>query len=578
MPDNAPSPASTGVVNFHIMIDGVEISTSYYSVKNILTIREVNRIPVARIVLEDGSAALQDFPVSNEDRFIPGKKIEIQAGFGAASSSIFKGVIHKHSLQIRTQGSPVLIIECRDEAVKLTLGLNSRYFENMKDSDAIKEILDEARLSMILEQTKATHKEIVQYNCSDWDFIVSRADANGQFVSVEDGFVKIQKPVYSSPPVLALSFGNNILEFDAEMDSRYQFDHAEVNSWDTGSGVIRTAAFKDENVVEPGNLSGNDLSRQFAYNYKINHEGSPAEEATMEISGARHRRSRLAKIRGRVRCTGVANVVPNNLIQLSGVGDRFNGKAWVSGVRHEISKGTWTTDIQFGSSHRWFAEENDITAEEAAASLPAIHGLHIGIVTDLEDSDGEFRVKVKMPMISSTEEGVWCRVATLDAGSNRGSFFRPEIDDEVVLGFFDDDPRYPVVLGMLHSSKNASPVSPSNQNNEKGFVTRSGIKMIFDDQKKSFTLQTPAGKKIIMDEQGMQMLLEDENQNKILMDATGITIQSSGNIQMKAAGTLALSGGSLQVSGGAVKVSGSGTTEISSSGVLTLQGSLVKIN
>jgi Rhs element Vgr protein len=572
-----PTPVAHGVLNFRIIVDDVEISTSFYSIKSILVIRELNKIPFARIVMDDGSAALMDFPASNEDRFIPGKKIEIHAGFGDNTSAIFKGVIHKHSIQIKITSGPQLIVECRDEAVRLTLNHNSRYFENMKDSEAIQQILDEFGLSMVLEQTNVTHKEIVQYHCSDWDFIVSRADANGMFVFADNGFVKMQTPVHTAPPSLLLTFGSNMLEFDAEMDSRYQFGHCEVKSWDASGGVVRTDVLKDEKMREPGNISGNDLSAQFAYNYIINHEGSPANEATMEISGARHRRSRLSKIRGRVRCTGVANVLPNSLIEINGVGDRFNGKAWVSGVRHEIARGLWTTDIQLGSSHRWFAEENEITPEPATASLPAIHGLHVGIVTDLEDPDGEFRVKVRMPMISMSDEGVWCRVATLDAGNNRGTFFRPEIGDEVVLGFFDDDPRYPVVLGMMHSGKNASPLTPANANDEKGLVTRSGMKMIFDDQKKSFMLQTPAGKKIIIDEQGKQFLLADEHGNRIEMNPDGMTIKSRGTLTLSG-GTVSISGGGISVKGSDVKIEGSGSAELKSGGVVTVQGALVKIN
>src|SRR5215510_9418231 len=93
----APAPVAKGVLNFRIIVDEVEISNSYYSVKSILVIREVNKMPFARIVMDDGSAAKMDFPVSDEDRFIPGKKIEIQSGFGDSTSIIFKGVIHKHS-------------------------------------------------------------------------------------------------------------------------------------------------------------------------------------------------------------------------------------------------------------------------------------------------------------------------------------------------------------------------------------------------------------------------------------------------------------------------------------------------
>ena len=80
-------------------------------------------------------------------------------------------------------------------------------------------------------------------------------------------------------------------------------------------------------------------------------------------------------------------------------------------------------------------------------------------MTSNEDPDGEHRVRVKLPLVNNADDGVWARVASLDAGNDRGFFFRPEIGDEVVVGFFDDDPRRPVMLGMLHSSAKAAPLT-----------------------------------------------------------------------------------------------------------------------
>ena len=85
--------------------------------------------------------------------------------------------------------------------------------------------------------------------------------------------------------------------------------------------------------------------------------------------------------------------------------------------------------------------------------LPAANGLQIGVVTALEDDpQGDDRIKCRLPMVGAGEEGLWARLATLDAGDGRGTYFRPEIGDEVVVGFLDDDPRNPVILGMCHSS------------------------------------------------------------------------------------------------------------------------------
>ena len=99
--------------------------------------------------------------------------------------------------------------------------------------------------------------------------------------------------------------------------------------------------------------------------------------------------------------------------------------------------------------------------------------MQIGIVVSNEDPDGEHRVRVRMPLVSADEDGTWARVAVLDAGDERGFFFRPEVGDEVVLGFLSDDPRQAVILGMLHSSAKAAPLQGSDDNHEKVFQSRS---------------------------------------------------------------------------------------------------------
>lgn len=86
------------------------------------------------------------------------------------------------------------------------------------------------------------------------------------------------------------------------------------------------------------------------------------------------------------------------------------------------------------------------------------------------DPNGEDRILVKVPTLDSQSQGIWTRIATLDAGNNRGSFFRPEIGDEVVLGFLNDDPRDAIVLGMLNSKAKPAPLQASDNNHQKGFL------------------------------------------------------------------------------------------------------------
>ena len=194
-------------------------------------------------------------------------------------------------------------------------------------------------------------------------------------------------------------------------------------------------------------------------------------------------------------------------MEVTGIGQRFVGKQYVAGVRHTFADGNWETDVAFGLCPDVYAATYPVTALPAGGLLPAVNGLQIGIVTALEnDPDGEDRIKVRLPLVSASEEGVWARLATLDAGDGRGTYFRPEIDDEVVVGFLDDDPRFPVVLGQLHSSAKPAPAAGSDDNNVKGYVSRSKLKLTFDDDKKVVVLETPEGNTLTLSEDGKKVV------------------------------------------------------------------------
>src|SRR5688500_18414918 len=115
----------------------------------------------------------------------------------------------------------------------MAVGRKSRYFENVKDSQATEELIKAYKgLEADVKETSVTHKELVQHHITDWDFLLLRAEANGLLVSVEDGKVKTFKPETTAEPVLQATFGSSILEFEAEMDSRNQWKQVKAISWD----------------------------------------------------------------------------------------------------------------------------------------------------------------------------------------------------------------------------------------------------------------------------------------------------------------------------------------------------------
>src|SRR5690606_9351237 len=168
---------------------------------------------------------------------------------------------------------------------------------------------------------------------------------------------------------------------------------------------------------------------------------------------------------------------------------RFDGEAYVGGVLHALSRGKWLTTVQIGQDPQWHMTR--VGQQEAWAWQPLRAGLHIGKVVQLAgDPAGEERILVKLPILGESHEGVWARLASLDAGDRRGWVLRPELDDEVLLGFLDGDAEQPVVLGQLHSSARPAPLAAEDDNHHKGWTTRSGIRLLVDDDKKVLRLET----------------------------------------------------------------------------------------
>lgn len=585
-----PNPSKHDVSTYDVVIEGQAMNASY-QLTMLSVIKEINRIPTVKLTLRDGDAAAKTFEISNSNEFIPGKKIVVKLGYDGNNKQVFKGVITKQAVQVKANGNSQLIVECRDETVKMSVGRKSRYFENVKDSQATEELVKAYKgLEVEATDTGITHKELVQHHITDWDFLLLRAEASGLLVSVEDGKVKTFKPDTKAEPVLQASYGSSIMEFEAEMDARGQWKQVKAIAWDYSNQKLFSADTEEAgDISQLGNLSGSQLAETIDLGeFELHHSGHVTEQELKQWADGVMMRSRLAKIRGRVKITGFAGIRPGDMLKLDGVGDRYNGNAFVTAVKHDIGNGSWETNIQFGLDPENYARlYKDINDEPAAGLVGGIRGLQIGTVVRLaQDPAGEERIQVRIGTLDNNANGIWSRVACLDAGAERGTFFRPELGDEVIVGFINDDPNDAVVLGMLNSSAKKAPLDANDENDEKGIFTRSRMRIHFNDKTKTITIDTPAGNSITLDEAGQTVEILDQNSNKISLGSTGVKFSSPKNIDIEAGMNLTVKAGASLSIGGAslgVKADGSVSIEgamasINASGITEIKGSLVKIN
>lgn len=596
MPES-PTTNAEGVVSLTLLSSGREIDDGI-EILSVQVRKEINKVAAATLVLVDGDMPQQDFPLSNTDTFEPGAEVEVRAGYANDTETLFKGIVVRHQIKIDGNNFARLVVECRDKAVAMTVGRKNANYVDAKDGEVISKLISSySGLTASVDSTSAQHGELVQYYCTDWDFMLARAEASGLLVLVDDGKVTVQTPRGDTAASLQVTYGTDLIEFDAAVDARTQLQQVRAVSWDQTTQDVVEQSANATSVTQQGNLQSAQLASVIGLaSYRLQTNAPMKADFLESWAGSRQLKAGLARIRGRMRFQGNAKPKIGGVIALAGVGDRFSGNVFVSSVRHDLAGGSWVTELGFGLPEEWYAEQHQLMAPPAGALVPGVQGLQIGVVNKLdEDPDGNHRVQVTIPLLQAETEGVWARLASFYGSDGIGAFFVPEVGDEVVLGYLNSDPAHPVILGALYSSKRTPPYGLSKENNIKAVVTRSGLKIEFDDDNKIVTIVTPNSNQIVLSDDGKSILLRDQNGNKIELDEGGILMSSPKDIAIEATGKLSLQANGdiavqsqsdvgvkgLNINSSAeagLTAQGSASAELSSSGQTTVKGSVVIIN
>lgn len=589
---DSPTKKSDRVLSCTVYSEGKDVGSDYRLVSAFVRM-EANRIGKATLQFNAGDMAKQTFKETDSDTFKPGKTIRLDAGTPDAEKTIFEGVVVMLNMEIDEQQRPRMVVECRDVLFAATLGRKNKVFEKQKDSEIIQTVLSSYG-NVSVDATSFKHPALVQYYCTDWDFALSRADVNGLLITCAGKEISVKKPKVSDSPVVTVAYGVDLIDFRGGVSATEQFAAVEAVSWDIGKqAVVKTSASKPA-LNKQGNTAVTDLETGDKYLVQTD---IPAESGVMKAwADSLALKAGLARYRGTFSFSGNAAVVPGCIVELKGLGARFNGNVFVGAVEHTIREQVWITRVDMGISPQNITDEPDVTAPPASGRLPGIEGLHIGKVKQLKgDPAGELRILVDIPVLDGDNNSIWARWATLYAGEDRGHFFLPEPDDEVVVGFLNNDPVHPVILGNLYSSKQPAPYELDDKNLKKVIATKEKLKIEFDDEKKMITLETPGKNKIEINDDKKSIQLTDQNKNQLTLNDQGITFDCAKNIVLKAKGDISLeASGKVEVKakmdmtlegmnvnanakvGFAAK--GKATAEVSASGQTTIKGGMVMIN
>lgn len=195
-----------------------------------------------------------------------------------------------------------------------------------------------------------------------------------------------------------------------------------------------------------------------------------------------------------------------------------------------------------------------------------LYGLAVGIVTNNQDPDGMGRVKVRFPWLSDDAESYWARVATPMAGKARGLYCLPEVDDEVLVAFEHGSVEFPYIIGALWNGQDKPPLANSDgKNNQRALVSRSGHTILLDDTDGEESI-------VIRDKSGKNSITISTKDNSI-------TIAAGGDLTLKAAGKLSLSGKGIEiVSSDAMTLKATKNFDASAGPQMNLKGNMININ
>ncbi|WP_111709999.1 phage baseplate assembly protein V [Lutibacter citreus] len=546
------------VLQIEIHIDGVLTELHTY-LKKVEIHYELNKIPSAKLRFIEanpdiGSGKQYLEKVSLEIN----KLIEIKISSNEGMKTIFKGMIFRLEKNVYPEVGFEIKLDCKDTSINLIAELEQVANENF-----------ETKMNRFLQKVNVTKngsvdletygEEIVTKNpgTSAWDYIVGYMDSLGFMTNMREGEYNIYNSIEPEKTIKYVAKnGTNVFEFEAKEEEIV--GNVELRYWNPKDQRTITVT----SPTEATNTSGTEVLEMGTISYK--------KETIEQMAKARAAKHSLVSIKGKLKTYGNISTKCGEYLQTEKVNSKIDGKPLLISVEHHIiENGCWDTSYNFGlENNNSFAENISSSSTNTAQRIGQtnnVNGLQIGVVTQIvDDPENEFRIKVRIPStLPENDEGVWARLSSIQAGNERGGFFIPEIDDEVIIGCFNNNPDTPVILGKLYSSANPPPLPITEDNYVQGFVSKENTKILINDEDKSVEISTDNGNKLLISDNEKGFVLEDENGNKLIMNQNGITLESASDINLKASGNITIEG--IQ-------------NTIKASGVMEISGSLIQLN
>jgi phage protein D/phage baseplate assembly protein gpV len=508
------------------------------------------------------------------------------------------------------------VIRGYDQSHRLFRGRGTHTYIQVTASDVAAKVATRAGLKAgKMDRTSTVYPHLTQGGVTDWEFLQGLAQEVGVEVSVTDGAVNFCTPTTASTAPdksgepggnpLVLQQGTDLLRFRAVVTSAEQVKEVQVRGWDlaTKKALIATSPAKTVSA-QLGGISPAELAHAFGdpvyvsadVPYRSQSEVDAAAAAMAEqIAGS------FAEFEGVAR--GNPKLRAGQAISISSIGEPFDGKYTISASRHRYDPVTGYTTA-FSVTGR--QERSLLGLAGGSGAGRGSNGPVVGLVSDTNDPESQGRVKLSFPWLSDDYVSDWARTVQVGAGKDRGGMTVPEVGDEVLVIFEQQDMRRPYVIGGLfngtdtpNSGGGKAIDGNSGKVNRRSTVSRLGhrIDLLDDDGRTSgITLSTKGDSlKLVLDAVGTSVTLHSdgtvlvEGRKGIVIDSASAKLElKGGDISLKATNGITIEGasGSVNVKAGTelsltginAKLEGSAQAEVKGGAMCSVSAALVKIN
>ena len=562
-----PNAEENLIRQLYVQVDGTRLEQAIMDELYLVEVDSDLLLPdMATLCLHDRDARL-----SGGDTFPLGAELTIGVADdqGRGDQTLFIGLITNLEPAFKPGTLIELTVRAYDRSIGLHRGVHTRTYANMTDSEIASQIAQEAGLQADVQATSASHTHVFQDAVSDIVFLRERARRVGYVAYVRDQTLQF-KPADAAPErTVTLEYGRELRSFRPILALGEQVSEVEVRGWDvsTKREVVGRASSSEAEPEIGLQQTGRDLAQSALGEARrvlpLQGVASQAE------ADARAQTALDEQVAAFVRAQGVAEGQPalnaGAMVELSALGNRFNGRYRVSSARH-----VWSTRSDYITEFSIHGRRGGTLAElldSAPRQQPHVSAA-VGIVTNCDDPEALGRVRVRFPALNGDLETGWARLTTPGAGADRGLHLVPEVNDEVLVVFEEGDINRPVVIGGLWNGNDAPPLTGAIQDGavvQRAWVSRSGHKLTMSESSDEawVRLETAGGHQVELDDSGNRVRIAAAGGTTIEIDDSSgnLTIEAQGEVNVKASRDMTLesdlnvkikAGANLEIEGGAM--------------------------